>query len=155
MTSVWFCAIKPLDSAVTNGHTFSGLKQHRFIPYSSGGQRPPGDKIKALDFKTQGSIPSRRSRGRIHILAFFQILEAACIPWLVTPLSIMDFPGGSDGKESACHAGDTGSVRGSGRSPGEVNGYPLQYSCLGNSMDKRACQALIHGVEKSQTRLSD
>ena len=46
-----------------------------------------------------------------------------------------DFPGGSDSKESACNAGDLGSIPGSGRSPGEGNGYPLQYSCLENSMD--------------------
>ena len=43
------------------------------------------------------------------------------------------FPGGSDGEESACSAGDNGSIPGSGRSPGEGNGYPLQYSCLENS----------------------
>ena len=48
----------------------------------------------------------------------------------------MDFPGGSDGKESACNAGSLGSVSGSGRSPGEGNGYPLQYSCLENSKDR-------------------
>ena len=47
-----------------------------------------------------------------------------------------DFPGGSDGKESACSAGDWGSIPGSGRFPSEGNGYPLQYSCLGNPMDK-------------------
>ena len=45
------------------------------------------------------------------------------------------FPGGSDGKESACNAGDPGSVPGSGRSPGEWNGHPLQFSCLENPMD--------------------
>ena len=50
------------------------------------------------------------------------------------------FPGGSDGKESACHAGNMGSIPGLGRSPGEGNGYPLQYSCLGNSMDRGASQ---------------
>ena len=48
----------------------------------------------------------------------------------------MGFPGGSDDKESACNAGDLGSVLGSGRSPGEGNGYPLQYSCLENSMNR-------------------
>ena len=48
------------------------------------------------------------------------------------------FPGGSDGKESACNAGDLGSVPGSGRSPGEGNGNPLQYSCLEDSMDRGA-----------------
>ena len=45
------------------------------------------------------------------------------------------FPGGSDGKASACNVGDPGSIPGSGRSPGEGNGNPFQYSCLGNSMD--------------------
>ena len=48
------------------------------------------------------------------------------------------FPGGSDGKVSACNAGDPGSIPGLGRSPGEGNGNPLQYSCLENSMDKRS-----------------
>ena len=48
------------------------------------------------------------------------------------------FPGGSDGKESACNAGDLGSIPGSGRSPGEENGNPLQYSCLENPMDREA-----------------
>ena len=51
-----------------------------------------------------------------------------------------DFPGGSDGKASACNAGDPGSVPGLGRSPGEGNGNPLQYSCLENSMDGGACR---------------
>ena len=48
------------------------------------------------------------------------------------------FPGGSDGKESACNVGDLGSIPGLGRFPGEVNSYPFQYSCLENSMDRRA-----------------
>ena len=59
------------------------------------------------------------------------------------------FPGGSDGKESACNAGHPGSIPGSGRSPGEGNGNPLQYSCLGNSMDRGAWQAIVHGVTES------
>ena len=57
-------------------------------------------------------------------------------------------PGGSDGKESACNAGDPGSILGSGRSPGERNGCPLQYSCLENPMDRGAWQATIHGSQK-------
>ena len=65
------------------------------------------------------------------------------------------FPGGSDGKESACDAGDPGSIPGSGRSPGEANGNPLQYSCLEDSMDRGAWRATVHGVTKSWTRLSD
>ena len=62
----------------------------------------------------------------------------------------MDFPGGSAGKESACNAGNLGLVPGLGRSPGEGNGYSLQYSGLENSMDN-----VVHGVTKSWTWLSD
>ena len=65
------------------------------------------------------------------------------------------FPGGSDGKASACNAGDPGSIPGLGRSPGEGNGNPLQYSCLENPMDGGAWQATVHVVTKSQTQLSD
>ena len=54
----------------------------------------------------------------------------------------MCFPSGSDSKQSACSAGDPGSIPTSGRSPGEGNGYPLQYSCLENFMDREAWQAL-------------
>ena len=66
-----------------------------------------------------------------------------------------DFPGGSDSKASAYNAGDPGSIPGSGRSPGEGNGNPLQYSCLENPMDREAWWATVHGVAKSGTRLSD
>ena len=58
-------------------------------------------------------------------------------------------------KESTCNMGDLGSIPGSGRSPGEGNGNPLQYSCLENPMDRRAWRATVHGVTKSQTQLSD
>ena len=61
------------------------------------------------------------------------------------------FPGGSDGKESTCNVGDPGSISGSGRSPGEGNGYPLQYSCLENAMDRGAWWATIHGLTQGQT----
>ena len=61
----------------------------------------------------------------------------------------------SDYKGSACNAGDPGSIPGSGRSPGDGNGNPLEYSCLENSMDRGAWQATVHGVTKSQTRLSN
>ena len=60
----------------------------------------------------------------------------------------MGFPGGSDGKESACNAGDPGSILGSGRSPGEGNGNPLQYSCLENPMDREAWWDTVHGGHK-------
>ena len=58
-------------------------------------------------------------------------------------------PGGSNGKESACDAGDLGSIPGLGRSPREGNGYPLQYSCLENPMGRGAWQATVHGVAQS------
>ena len=61
------------------------------------------------------------------------------------------FPGGSDGKESACHAGDLGSNPGLGRSPGEGNSHPLQYSCLDNSMDRGVWWATVHWVAESDT----
>ena len=67
----------------------------------------------------------------------------------------LGFPGGSEDKASACNAGDLGSIPGLGRSPGEGNGNPLQYSCLENPMDRGAWWATVHGVLKSQTRLSD
>ena len=63
--------------------------------------------------------------------------------------------GGSEVKRSACNAGDLGSVPGLGRSHGEGNGTPLQYSCLENPMDGGAWWAAVHGVAKCQTRLSD
>ena len=59
------------------------------------------------------------------------------------------FPGGSEGKASACNAGDLGSIPGSGRSPGEGNGNPLQHSCLENPMDREAWLTTVHGISKS------
>ena len=61
------------------------------------------------------------------------------------------FPQGSDGKESACDAGDLSSLTGSGRSPGEGHGNPLQYSCLDIPMDRGAWWVTVHGVAKSWT----
>ena len=58
----------------------------------------------------------------------------------------MGFPSGSDGKESACNAGNLGLIPGSERSPGEGNGTPLQYSCLENPMDRGAWWATVYGV---------
>ena len=67
----------------------------------------------------------------------------------------MCFHGGSDGKESACSAGDMGSMAGSGRSPGERNGNPHQYSCLENSMNRGAWWTTVHGVTNSWTLLKN
>ena len=69
---------------------------------------------------------------------------------MATPSSILGLPLCSAGKESACNVGDLGSIPGSGRSPADRQGYPLQYSGLENSM-----HCIVHGVAKSWTRLSD
>jgi len=61
----------------------------------------------------------------------------------------------TDGKESACNAGDPGLIPGLGRSPGEGDGNPLQYSCLGNPLDRGTWGATVHGVTKSWTQLSE
>ena len=76
------------------------------------------------------------------------------------PLTEMEFPGGwfpggSNDKESACSAGNPGLIPGSGRSPGEGNGNPVQCFCLENPMERGAWRATVHGVVESQTRLSD
>ena len=101
----------------------------------------------------------------IHSFTQQFLLHASCIPnimAIVVALSTlgilqlsMGFPGGSEGKASACNAGDLGSIPGSGRSPGEGNGNTLQYSCLENPMDREAWWITVHGISKSRTRLSD
>ena len=77
------------------------------------------------------------------------------VSFLLLSLSLPDFPSGLEGKASACNEGDRGSIPGSGRSPGEGNGNPVQYYCLENPMDRGVWQATVYGVAKSQTRLSD
>ena len=67
--------------------------------------------------------------------------------WPPTPV-FLGFPGGSDGKQSACNAGNLGLIPGWGRSPGEGNGTPLQYSCLENPLDGIAWEAAVHGGRK-------
>ena len=78
-------------------------------------------------------------------------LPSLCIYAHPQFVPLLGFPGGSDGKESACNAGDPGS----GRSPGEGNGYLLQYSWLENSMDRGAWWAIVHGVTNSRTWLNE
>ena len=71
---------------------------------------------------------------------------------VLNEFTAVGFPGGSDSKESARNnVGHAGSIPGSGRSPGEGNGNPFQYSCLKNTMDRGASWAIVHGVAKSQT----
>ena len=89
------------------------------------------------------------------LLYFDKKHQVRGLTFLVSPTQIWGFPGGSEVKESAWNAGDLDSIPGSGRSPGEGNGNPLQYSCLENPMEGGAWQATVHGVAKSQTQLID
>ena len=88
-----------------------------------------------------------RTDGEIEAQASGHLLKAC--GWRMEERGFKSMSYGSAGKESACNAGDLGSIPGSGRSPGEEIGYPLQYSGLENSMD-----CLVHGVAKSWTFLS-
>ena len=80
-----------------------------------------------------------------------RVLRYTTLPWNPTT----SFPGALGGKGSACNARDPSWIPGSGRSPGEGNGNPLQYSCLKNSMDRGAWWAIVHGITKSQIWLSN
>ena len=75
--------------------------------------------------------------------------------FLMRTSACQGFPGGSDGKESACNAGDPGNVPGSGRSPGEGKGYSLLYFCLENLTDREVWWATVHGVWKSWTNTTE
>ena len=86
-------------------------------------------------------------------MIIFKIFFPLILHSLILPVSILLSE--SDSKESACNAGDPGSTPGLGRSPGEGNGNPLQYSCLENPMDREAWQATVHGVAKSRTRITN
>ena len=86
-------------------------------------------------------------------MIIFKIFFPLMLHSLILPVSILLSE--SDSKESACNAGDPGSTPGLGRSPGEGNGNPLQYSCLENPMDREAWQATVHGVAKSRTRITN
>ena len=86
---------------------------------------------------------------------FFLLLYLSTSSLTHMMLYCLDFPGGSEVKESACNAGDLDSIPGSGRSPGEGNGNLHQYSCLENPMDGGAWWATVHRVAKSKARLSN
>ena len=82
-------------------------------------------------------------------------LSSSCCNKIPQTRWLKGFPGGSDGEESACSAGDPGIDPGSGRYPGKGNGNPLQFSCQENCMDSIACWATVHGFTASRTWLSD
>ena len=97
--------------------------------------------------------PIERSPKPASQRCFFSVLETenTCVFRNAFGFCFGDLPGGSDGKESACNAGDPGSMPGWGRSPGEGNGYPFQYSCPENPIHRGAWWATVYGVPKSRT----
>ena len=105
-------------------------------------------------FRLQRIFPTQGSTGAV-IFAYNVLNASINLRTCYSCLLLLGFPGGSNGKESACNTGDLGPIPGSGRSPGEGNGYPLQYSWLENSMDRGAWQARVLGVTKSQIQLSN
>ena len=87
----------------------------------------------------------------ISYTAFNKMLQCYIYGACIGIMFIYCFPGGLEGKASACNVGDPGSIPGLGRPPGEGNGNPLLYSCLENPVDGGAWWATVHGVTKSQT----
>ena len=83
------------------------------------------------------------------------VLKSRDITLLTEVQTVRSFPDGSDAKKSACNVGNPGSISGLGRSLGEGNGNPLQYSCLENPLDSGAWRVTVHGVTKSWIRLSN
>ena len=79
----------------------------------------------------------------------FKFWDFYIVLYLIIYIFLLGFPGGSEGKASACDAEDSGLIPGSGRSPGEGNGNPFQYSCLENPMDRETWWPTVHGVAKS------
>ena len=99
-----------------------------------------------------------RTEGGLEIKVSLQATVVTPSKVSLQATALVGFPNGSVGKESTCNPGDTGdvgSIPALERSFGEGNGTPLQYSCLGNPINRRAWWATVHGVAKSQTRLSD
>ena len=114
-----FQFLTSLSKLLDSGFGFMEL----YSPWNSPGQNTGAGSLSLL----QGIFPTQRSNpGLLHCRR------------ILYQLSCQGFPGGSEGKASACNAGDLGLIPGSGRSPGEGNGNPLQYSCLENPMDREA-----------------
>ena len=127
----------------------------------------PGSQASSRGEAKNTALLSSRDGYILELTVWPKMSQASCGVWredsgllsirvdLCIYIANWGFPGGSDVKESACNAGYPGLIPGSGRSPGEGNGYPLQYSCQEDSMDRGVWKAAVQGVVKSWTRLSD
>ena len=126
---------------------------HGLSPLLLGSEARGGPECILLECRLQGRGPSCPGLSLMLPLGYFQDLapERMPPPCYIPGREASYSPSGSVVKESACNAGDPGSIPGSGRSLGERNGNPLQYSCLENSMDRGAWQATVPGVTKSWT----
>ena len=120
----------------------------------------PGQEVRG--HRPQGMLKKlKKKKKKIYIYIYIwnrleKMVDTCCLPGICNNLgSFLCFPGGSDGKESAYNAEGQSLIPGSGRFPGEENGYPLQYSCLENSVDRGAWWARVDGVTENQMQLSD
>ena len=136
------------SSSVVSGSLWP---QGLYSPWNSPGQNTGVGSLSLLQgmVSTQGSNPGLPLCRQI----LYQLSHEGS-PYTHTH-NYIQFPDSSDGKQSNCNAGDVDSIPGLGRSPGEGNGNPFQYSCLENSMDRGAWRAIVHRIAKSQTRLRD
>ena len=116
---------------------------------SARGLQPPTHSLSLAKHQTRTAFPFSKNA-----LSFQRKNKILNVSRVCINGQSLDFPGGSDNKASACNAGDRDSIPGSGRSPGEGNGKPLQYSCLENPMDEGVWWAKVRGVAKSRTHLS-
>ena len=115
-------------------------------------RRFKGESVRKLERKTDKERKEKRQANKLVGRGVSMGVEAARMRrFWISPMLISCFPGSSDGKASTYNVGDPGSILGSGRSPGEGNSNPLQYSCLENPMDRGACGATVHGVAESDT----
>ena len=127
-------------------------------PWTAAHQAPPSMGFSRQEYWSGVPLPSLREsieKGKKPDFWSQNILALELSFLCICALSPLGFPGGSDGKESACNTEDWDSIPGLGISPGEGNGYRLQYFCLRNPMDTGVWQATVHGVTKSLTQLSD
>ena len=113
-----------------------------------------------MNRSTPGLPVHHNSRGLLKFMSIESVMPSShlilcchtiMIIWVVKIFFVQSFPGGSEVKASACNVGDLGLIRGSGRSPGEGTGNPLQYSCLENPMGREAWWATVHGVKELDT----
>ena len=116
---------------------------------------PSGYTCKAVTHRAEASRHPASPRLRKHPYDRTMSTGDVCTQCWLDCKSLLRAPDGSDSKESACNQGDLDSIPGLGRSPEEENGYPLQYSCLEDPMDRGAWWATICGVAKSRTRLNN